>query len=63
MMYQELLDLFGYIEGQVGVDFDGDYVLVSIDKESATITTPQDNGWNRINIYYPDGSEEELYRR
>ena len=27
------------------------------------VTTSQDNGWNRINIYYADGSADETYGR
>lgn len=26
-------------------------------------TTSQSNGWNRINIYYADGSVDETYER
>lgn len=26
-------------------------------------TTSQSNGWNRVNIYYADGSADETYER
>lgn len=61
--YEELLNQFGYCEGMVGADIDGDNVIVTIDEESAEVKTLQKNGWIRINIYYPDGASEELYRR
>ena len=61
--YQELKRKYGFIEAKVGENEDGEKVIVSIDEESAEIKTLQDNGWIRINIYYPDGTEEELYTR
>ena len=61
--YQELKRKFGFVEGQIGENEDGEKVIVSIDEESAEVKTLQDNGWIRINIYYPDGTEEELYTR
>jgi len=61
--YQELKRMYGYVEGQIGENSDGEKVIVSIDEESAEIKTLQDNGWIRVNVYYPDGTEEELYRR
>ena len=61
--YQRLVKKHGYVEGLVGVNEDGEYAMVTIDKECATIATVQDNSWTRINVYYPDGTEEELYRK
>ena len=61
--YEELKRMYGYVEGQIGENEDGEKVIVSIDEESAEIQTLQDNHWIRVNIYYPDGTEEELYKR
>ena len=61
--YEELLNQFGYCEGMVGADIDGDNVIVTIDKESAEVKTLQTNGWIRINTYYPDGTQDEAYRK
>lgn len=61
--YDELKQEFGYVEGLVGNDEDNLPVMVTIDEESAEIKTFQENGWVRINVYYRDGTEEELYRK
>ena len=61
MNYEELVTKFGYIEGQVGTNENGENVLVSIDNECASIRTLQHNGWQRINVYWKDGTEEEYY--
>jgi hypothetical protein len=47
----------------VGKNEDGEDVIVTIDKENATVVTVQANGWHRINTYWPDGTEEETYRK
>ena len=61
--YDELLKKYGYLETQAGVNEDGENVLISIDKICASITTLQNNGWSRVNIYYPDGASEEYYNK
>lgn len=61
--YQELVRKHGFVEGYTGRNEDGLFVIVTIDSESASIRTLQENGWIRENIYYPDGTEEELYSR
>ena len=63
MNYDTLFELYGFIEGQVADNDRGEHVLVSIDEHKAVIRTFQHNGWIRYNIYYKDGSEEELYDR
>lgn len=46
---------------------DGENVIVGFQKfgdESAyVLTTYQNNGWSRTNIYHEDGTYEELYDR
>ncbi len=60
--YEELVNQFGYIEAGVGMNDDGENVIVSIDKKCASVRTIQHNSkFQRVNIYYPDGTEEELY--
>ena len=61
--YQELVKKHGFVEGLLGLNSDGQYVIVTIDEKSASVRTLQDNSWIRENIYYPDGTEEELYTR
>ena len=62
-MYDELVAKYGLVDGVVGVNSDKDNVLVTIDEEAAYIRTLQSNGWQRLNIYHKDGTEEELYER
>ena len=62
-MYEELKNKYGFVEAKVGVNSDGEPVIVNIDSEQASTRTIQHNGWQRINIYYPDGTAEELYER
>lgn len=63
MEYQNLFEKYGYCSALVGIDEDGSPVIVSIDENEATIQTLQNNGWIRVNIYYKDGTVEELYKR
>ena len=46
-----------------GVNSDGEKYLVSINKDNITIQTFQHNDWVRENIYYADGTVEELYSK
>ena len=59
--YEELFNQFGFIEAQAGINEDGEYVIVSIDENCASVRTLQSNQWQRINIYYKDGVEDEYY--
>ena len=62
--YEKLVKKHGYIDtAKCGINEDGEDVIVSIDEESACVRTLQKNGWMRINIYYPDGTSEELFER
>ena len=62
--YEEMVDKYGLIEEyRMGKDEDGDPVMVSIDDTCASIRTFQKNGWVRINVYYKDGTVEELFER
>lgn len=61
--YKALKKQFGYCEGLVGTNEDGETVIVTIDKENATVQTIQKNGWTRVNVYWKDGTIEESYRR
>lgn len=62
--YEELLAKHGYIkEATIGENGEMEPIIVSIDEECACIRTLQKNGWQRINIYYPDGTLEELYEK
>lgn len=59
--YDELLKRHGYCEGLCGNNEDGEHVIVSIDKEKAIVKTAQYNGFIRVNVYWKDGTYEELY--
>ena len=62
--YEKLKNKYGFIEAKTGKNEKGEDIIVSIDEECASIRTLQkDNHWQRINIYYPDGTAEELYER
>lgn len=61
--YDELVEKYGLIsEVKVGVNEDGENCMISIDEECACIRTLQKNNWMRVNIYYKDGTSEELYQ-
>lgn len=47
----------------VGTNEDGERILLNISSDSITLVTLQSNNWVRTNIYYPDGSSEEMYER
>jgi hypothetical protein len=53
----------------VGKNEDGETLIISVVKDIETgsdafkVETAQDNGWMRVNIYYKDGTVEELYER
>lgn len=41
----------------------GEEVYISIFNEKIVTSTLQSNGWIRKNIYYRDGSREEMYEK
>lgn len=46
-----------------GTNEDGEHVIISINEHNITIQTCQSNDWLRTNIYYDDGTSEELYEK
>ena len=46
-----------------GKNEDGEDVYISIFRDKIVTTTSQRNGWLRKNIYYRDGSSEEMFER
>lgn len=44
-----------------GIDENGNYILIGVNHDNITVKTFQKNGWVRINIYYRDGTSEELF--
>ena len=38
-------------------------MIISINKDNIVVKTIQNNGWARTNIFYKDGTVEELYER
>lgn len=45
----------------MGQNEEGENVWISINKNNITLQTFQNNDWMRTNIYYRDGTVEELY--
>lgn len=44
-----------------GKNDNGEDVFISIYHDRIVVSTMQDNGWNRINTYYRDGSRDETF--
>ena len=44
-----------------GQNEEGENVWISINEDNITLQTFQHNNWVRTNIYYKDGTIEELY--
>ena len=44
-----------------GTNDNGETTYISVYPERIVIRTEQDNGWNRINTYYRDGSRDETF--
>lgn len=38
-------------------------VIIEITNDYIKISTPQNNGWTRVNYYYKDNTAEETYER
>ena len=46
-----------------GINQDGENLIISINPHNITIQTCQHNDWLRTNVYYDDGTTEELYEK
>ncbi len=46
-----------------GKNTDGETVMISVNKDNVTYEVFQDNGWTSENIYYRDGSVEQLMHK
>ena len=59
-----LMDAYGDSDTMFpGVNEDGETVWISIFPDKIVTSTLQRNNWTRKNIYYRDGSSEELYEK
>lgn len=47
-----------YMKGQ---NTNGEDILISVNEDHIIVTTFQSNGWVRDNVYWIDGTIEELY--
>ena len=74
MTYEDILELIedtGYTIDDLpltSVNDDGENIIVDReDTEDGQIvlklSTAQDNGWMRVNYFWPDGTTEEMYER
>jgi hypothetical protein len=46
-----------------GKNVDGENIMISVNTDNITVETFQNNNWIRENIYWKDGTREELYHR
>ena len=44
-----------------GTNENGETVFMSVYPERIVVSTMQDNGWNRVNTYWRDGTREETF--
>lgn len=56
-----IADYKNYPNSLIGKNESGEEVRVSINSDNVTTLTFQRNGWVRTNIYWKDGTKEELY--
>ena len=45
----------------LGENENGESIEISIFEDNISVRTYQNNGWTRLNVYYEDGSSEELF--
>ena len=59
---RRLMDEYGGSSASFdGTNEDTEQVSISIAKDRIDVVTFQDNGWTRRNVYWRDGTREELY--
>ena len=58
--YRELKDALG---NEVAIAWNDGTVLEHGPYGSMKVTSPQDNGWERVHYYYEDGTVEETFWR
>ena len=59
---EELCAKYSHLDhALIGETVEGETIMISINKGEVITEVYQDNGWVRKNIYYLDGSSEELY--
>ena len=46
-----------------GKNTEGEDVCISVNKDNITTVTYQNNGYARTNVYYDDGTSEELFEK
>ncbi len=57
-----IMDQYGDAEGIfTGHNDSGEGITVTVSQDDLMVTTCQKNGWVRKNIYYRDGTSEELF--
>ncbi len=61
--YKDLYNKFGFCDLLCGKNQKGENVIITIDIQKAEIQTFQHNGFIRTNVYWLDGTTEELYSR
>lgn len=47
----------------IGENHDGEMVCVSVFKDKVVVKTIQKNDWIRVNVFYRDGTTDELYEK
>lgn len=57
-----LMDAYGDSTSMYpGTNENGEDINISIFHEKIVVSTMQENGWNRINTYWRDGTREETF--
>lgn len=63
--HEEMIELMKHHEEfdqmLMGKNENGENTYISVNEDNITISTYQRNGWIRENVYWRDGTEEELY--
>ena len=50
-----------FTEPAIGKNLDQEKVMISVNHDNITVETIQHNGWLRRNVYWIDGTVEELF--
>lgn len=59
----ELMDKYNTTNGMLpGINELGERIMVSIFKDNIVVITYQKNGWVRENVYWRDGTCEEMFK-
>lgn len=59
---RRLMDEYGTVTAPfVSMNEDAEHIFIHVSKDRIDVVTLQHNGWTRRNVYWRDGTREELY--